>query len=175
MATKTEPKTLSDLFEGLLQDIFSSENQLLKGMAKLSKAAEDPELKEAIETHMKETEGQIERIQQVAKMIDISAKGKVCQATVGLVKEAEENLEEFKGSPASDASIIASCQKNEHYEIANYGTAVNFANQLGYPEAAELLQQTLNEEKNTDQALTKLAESGDNQRALDNNKPPKKK
>ncbi len=160
------PKTLDDLYQDTIKDIYSSETQLLAAMPKLSQAATDPELKAAIEKHAQETEQQIERIRQVAQMGGFSPEGVMCQGTVGLIKEAEEHLEEFQGEPTGDAAIIASAQKNEHYEIANYGTAATFAETLGYSEAAMLLRQTLQEEENTDKILTQLATSGANQEGV---------
>ena len=153
-------KTLKDLFEDTIKDIYSSETQLLAAMPKMMEAAQDPELKSAIKTHAEESQKQVERIEQIAKMLDFAPDGVTCEGTVGLLKEATEHIEEFGGTPAGDAAIIACAQKNEHYEIANYGTAVTFAQQLGYPEAEELLKQTLNEEEQTDQKLTHIAKSG---------------
>ncbi len=159
-------KTLDDLFQDTIKDIYSSETMLLNAMPKLSQAARDPELKAAIEKHARETQEHIDRIERIAKMLNFSPEGVTCQATVGLVKEASEHLEEYSGEDAGDAAIIASAQKNEHYEIASYGTVAAWADQLGYTEASMILRQTLAEEEATDQALSKLARGGVNQEAV---------
>lgn len=159
-------KTLNDLFQDTIQDIYSSETMLLQAMPKLSAAAKDPEVKAAIDAHAVETQGQIERIEQIAKMLSFDPGGVTCQATVGLVKEAQEHLDEYSGESVIDAAVIASAQKNEHYEIANYGTAISWANTLGYSEAAMILKQTLAEEEATDKKLTRLAKGGANQEGV---------
>lgn len=159
-------KTLKELFEHTLKDIYSSETLLLQAMPKMLSAARDPELKKVIESHIKETQGQIDRVKEVAKMCNIDPEGVTCEATVGLVKEAQEHLEEFAGEPSGDAAIIASAQKNEHYEIANYGTMITWAQQLGYEEVVELFRQTIAEEEAADKKLGHLARSGANQAAL---------
>lgn len=159
-------KTLEDLFQDTIKDIYSSETLLLNAMPKLSEAAIDPTLKAAIEKHARETQEHIERVERIAKMLNFSPEGVTCQATVGLIKEASEHLEEFGGEPTGDAAIIASAQKNEHYEIANYGTVAAWADQLGYTEASMILRQTLAEEEATDQALSKLARGGVNQEGV---------
>ncbi|RYG43218.1 DUF892 family protein, partial [bacterium] len=124
-------KTLDALFQDTIKDIYSSETLLLQAMPKLSAAVKDPELKAAIEEHAKETQGHIERIEQIAKMLNFEPTGVTCQATVGLIKEAQEHLEEYSDEPVIDAAVVASAQKNEHYEIANYGTVITWANTLG--------------------------------------------
>lgn len=159
-------KTLDDLYQDTIKDIYSSETQMLAAMPKMAAAAIDPELKKAIEKHAKETQEQIERIKRVAEMGGFSPEGVTCQGTVGLIKEANEHIEEFAGEPTGDAAIIACAQKNEHYEIANYGTVAVYADTLGYSEAAMLLKQTLNEEENTDKLLTRIAEGGANQEGV---------
>ena len=159
-------KTLDDLFKDTIKDIYSSETLLLQAMPKLSAAAKDPEIKAAIDNHAKETQGQIERLEQIAKMLSFEPTGVTCQATVGLVKEATEHLEEYGGEPVIDAAVIASAQKNEHYEICSYGTVITWANTLGYSEVAMLLKQTLAEEQATDKALTRLAKGGANQEGV---------
>lgn len=159
-------KTLDDLFQDTIKDIYSSETQLLQMMPRLSAAVKDPEIKAAIDAHAQETQGQIERIEQIAKMLNFSPEGVVCQATVGLVKEAQEHLDEYKDEPVIDAAVIASAQKNEHYEICSYGTVITWANTLGYSEAAMLLKQTLAEEEATDKKLTRLAKGGANQEGV---------
>lgn len=159
-------KTLDDLFQDTIKDIYSSETLLLQAMPKLSAAAKDPELKQAIDEHARETQNQIERIEQIAKMLNFDPGGVTCQATVGLIKEAQEHLDEYSGEPIIDAAVIASAQKNEHYEIANYGISATWADTLGYSEAALLLRQTLAEEEATDKRLTRLAKGGVNQEGV---------
>lgn len=158
-------KTLQDLFEDSIKDLYSAEKQFLAGMQKLSKAAQNPELKKAIEDHIVQTEGQIGRIDQIAELGDFRPGGKACKAAQGLVEEAKEHLEEYEPGPTLDAAIIACAQKNEHYEICSYGTAVAWAKLLGNDEITALLQQTLEEEESADQALSGVAEAV-NQSAL---------
>ncbi len=142
-----------------MKDIYNSEQQLLKAMPKLQEAAQNPKLKEAIGKHITQTEEQVRRIEEVAKILGFDPGGVVCQATVGLIKEAQEHIEEFAGNAAGDAAIIACAQKNEHYEIANYGTVITWAEQLGLDEKAiDLLEETLEEEEETDDLLTQIAE-----------------
>lgn len=153
---------LKDLFQHEIQDMYSSEKLLLNAMKDMAEAASSSELKSAIRDHMSETENHIKRLSKVAESCGFSPEGVTCQATVGLVKEGKEHVEEFGGSPAGDAAIIASLQKCEHYEIANYGTAVTWAESLGFDEAAQILGQTLDEEEACDEKLTALAEHGVN-------------
>jgi ferritin-like metal-binding protein YciE len=158
-------KNLNDLFQHTIKDIYSSEKLLLKAMPDLRDAAKSDKLKKAIEKHIGQTEEQVRRIEQIGKSLGFEVDGVTCQATVGLVKEAKEHLEEFSGSDALDAAIIASAQKNEHYEIANYGTVVTWAEQLGYDDAVSLLEKTLQEEEETDEALTQVAIASANEMA----------
>ena len=152
-------KTLKDVFQDTVKDIYNSEQQFLKAMPKMQEAAQNPKLKEAIGKHIAQTEEHVRRVEQVAELLGFDPKGVVCQATVGLVKEAQEHIEEFAGNAAGDAAIIACAQKNEHYEIANYGTVITWAEQLGLDEKAiDLLEETLQEEEETDDLLTELAE-----------------
>lgn len=152
-------KTLNDVFQDTVKDIYNSEQQLLKAMPKLQEAAQNPRLKEAIGTHIIQTQEHVRRIEQVAQKLGFDPNGVVCQGTLGLVKEAQEHIAEFGGSPAGDAAIIACAQKNEHYEIANYGTVITWAEQLGLDdEAIDLLEKTLQEEEETDDLLTQIAE-----------------
>ncbi|CAN5472917.1 ferritin-like domain-containing protein [soil metagenome] len=156
---------LKHLFEHTLKDIYNSENQILKALPEMEAKAKSPELKKAIRTHIDQTQKQVERVEQVGKKLGFDLTGVVCAATVGLIKEAKENLEEFGGTPAGDAAIIASAQKVEHYEIANYGTVITWAEELGYKDVVEILRNTLAEEEETDQILTGIAKKGVNQGA----------
>lgn len=160
-------KNLNDLFQSTLKDIYSSEKMFLKAMPDMMNAAQSPRLKEALQNHISQTEEHVRRIEQVAQQLGFDPGGVTCQATVGLVKEAQEHLEEFGGSPAGDAAIIACAQKNEHYEIGNYGTVLEWAEILGHGEAVSLLEETLNEEEETDDLLTDIAESDVNPKAVD--------
>lgn len=155
-------KTLDDLFYDTLKDIYFAERQILRALPKMARAAESPELKAAFETHRDETEGQVERLQQVFESIGKRAQGKTCEAIQGILAEGEEIIEAFKGSPALDAGLISSAQAVEHYEMARYGTLAAWAKQLGYKDAVKLLEATLAEETKTDTALSTLAESAVN-------------
>ena len=139
--------------------------QILVALPKMAKAVNSDQLRAAFEKHMQETQGQVERIQQVFKMLKQPPKGKTCPAILGLVEEGEEVMEDFEDSPALDAGLLSGAQAVEHYEISRYGTMVAWAQQLGMADAARLLQQTLDEEKKTDAALSKLAEAAINQKA----------
>jgi ferritin-like metal-binding protein YciE len=154
-----KPKTLDDLFEDTLKDIYYAENKILKALPKMAKAAQSRELKGAFEKHLKETEGQVVRLEKVFKAIDMAPKGKKCEAIEGIIEEGSEIMKEFKGTPALDAGLVSSAQAVEHYEIARYGTLKRWAEQLGLNDAVRLLDQTLTEEKNTDETLTDLADS----------------
>ncbi len=160
-------KTLNDVFQDTIKDIYNSEQQLLKAMPKLQDAAQNPRLKEAIGKHITQTEEHVRRVEQVCQKLGFDPGGVVCQATVGLVKEAQEHIEEFAGNAAGDAAIIACAQKNEHYEIANYGTVITWAEELGVDDdVIELLEQTLEEEEETDDLLTEIAEEEINPAAV---------
>src|SRR4051812_30978238 len=154
-----KPKTLSDLFEDTLKDVYYAENKILKTLPKMAKAAQSQDLKAAFTKHERETRGQVARLQKVFKIIGKPARGKVCDAINGITDEGAEIMKEFKGAPALDAGLLASAQAVEHYEIARYGTLRTWAEELGYEDAARLLEATLEEEKNTDKALTALAKS----------------
>ncbi len=160
-----QAKQLDDLFEDTLKDIYYAEKKILTALPKMAKAAQSPDLKAAFEKHERETEGQVERLEKVFGLLDQSPKGKKCEAIEGLVKEGQEGIKEFKGSPALDAALLATAQAVEHYEIARYGTLIAWANRLEMPQAAKLLQQTLDQEKKTDEALTELAEAAINPEA----------
>ena len=163
MAKQT--KTLQDLFHETLKDIYYAEKKILASLPKMAKAAQSNELRAAFEKHERETEGQVERLEQVFALIEEPAKGKVCDAINGIVDEGKEIMKEFKGSSALDAGLLAAAQAVEHYEISRYGTLKTWADELGLAEAVELLDETLQEEKNTDEALTKLAHAAVNQEA----------
>jgi ferritin-like metal-binding protein YciE len=159
-------KTLNDLFQDTIRDIYSSEKLLLKAMPDMAQAAQNPRLQQAIQKHITQTEEHVRRVEQVAQKLGFDPSGVTCQGTVGLVKEAQEHIEEFGGSATGDAAIIACAQKSEHYEIANYGTAVTWAEMLGFGDVVSILEATLQEEEETDDLLTQLAESEVNQQAL---------
>ena len=154
--------TLDDLFHDTLKDIYFAERQILKALPKMARATQSPKLKQAFEKHKEETEGQIERLQQVFELIGKRAQGKTCEAIQGIIAEGEEIMEEFKGTVALDAGLISSAQAVEHYEIARYGTLAAWAKQLGYKDAVALLEATLAEESKTDEALSQLAETAIN-------------
>jgi ferritin-like metal-binding protein YciE len=151
--------SLRTLLEEELKDIYSAEKQLLKALPKMAKKATSPELKGALQEHLEVTKRQVERLEDVFESLGKSAKAKTCKAMQGLVEEATEIMEEDAEDAVMDAGIIAAAQKVEHYEIASYGTVRTWARLVGANEAAELLQETLDEEEQTDQRLTDLAES----------------
>jgi ferritin-like metal-binding protein YciE len=158
-------KTLNDLFLETLKDMYHAEKQILRALPKMAKAAESDELRQAFQTHRDETEGQVARLEQVFEMIGKPARGKPCEAIKGIIEEGKEVMEDFEGSDALDAGLVAGAQAVEHYEISRYGTLKTWATQLGMPDAAKLFDETLQEEKKTDQLLTKLAESSANRKA----------
>jgi len=164
MAAKKE-KTLDDLFYETLKDIYYVEKTLVKALPRMAKAADSDELRKAFEDHLEETEGQVERLEQVFELIDKPAKAKTCEAIKGLAEEAKEIMKEFKGTNALDAGLLAAAQAVEHYEISRYGTMKVWAEELGHSQAARLLDATLQEEKKADQLLTKIAEASVNQHA----------
>jgi len=151
-------KTLQDAFYETLKDVYYAERQSVKALKKSAKSAEHEELRQAFETHAEESAEQVERLQQVFEIIGKPVRGKTCEAMQGLTSEMEEDLEDFEDSPAADAVLAACAQAIEHYEIARYGTLKTWASQLGYADAAKLLDATLQEEKKTDQLLTEIAE-----------------
>jgi len=158
-------KTLDDLFHETLKDIYYAEKKILTALPKMAKAAQSEELQAAFEKHEGETEGQVDRLEKVFELIDQPAKGKTCDAINGIVEESKEIMKEFRGSAALDAGLLAAAQAVEHYEISRDGTLKTWAKELGLDEAASLLEETLQEEKKTDEALTELAESAVNQEA----------
>ncbi len=150
-------ENLRDLFVDELKDLYSAENQLLKALPKMAKAATSPDLKRAFESHLKETQGQVERLEQVFAGLDVSPKGKKCKAMEGLVEEGAEMMKEDAEPDVMDAGLIAAAQRVEHYEMAGYGCVHNYAQLLGETKAATLLQKTLDEEGAADKKLTQLA------------------
>ncbi|TJZ90900.1 ferritin-like domain-containing protein [Paracoccus gahaiensis] len=150
-------QTLDTLFHETLKDIYYAERKIASALRKMARAAQDPDLKAAFETHEQETQGQYERLSEVFDAIGKKPRGKTCDAIEGIISEAQEIMDEFKGSPALDAGLLAAAQAVEHYEIARYGTLKSWAAQLGLSEAEALLDQTLQEEVATDEILTKLA------------------
>lgn len=152
-------KPLEELLVDELKDIYSAENQIVKALPKMAKAASAPELKRAFERHLEETRRQVERLEQIGQELEIKLTGKKCHGMEGLIEEGKEIMEEDLDENAIDAGLIGAAQKVEHYEIAAYGTARTHAAMLGFNKVARLLQQTLNEEGATDKKLTQLAES----------------
>jgi ferritin-like metal-binding protein YciE len=160
-----EPKQIDDLFHEALKDIYFAEKKILSELPKMAKAAEAEELAAALEKHVEETEEQVSRLDQVFELIDKQPHGKNCPAILGIIEEGQEIMKEYKGSPSLDAGLLAAAQAVEHYEISRYGTLRAWAQQMGLKEAVRLLGQTLEEEKKTDAALTKLAEQAMNAKA----------
>jgi len=153
---------LNELFLNELADVYSAEKQLTKALPKMAKAASSDELREAFEEHLSQTEEHISRLERVFEEFGKPAKAKTCKAMQGLIEEGEDVIKEYKGEPACDAALICAAQKVEHYEIASYGTLKTWAEVLEQSEAADLLNETLEEEKETDERLTELAESASN-------------
>jgi ferritin-like metal-binding protein YciE len=162
---------LNELFIDELKDIYWAEKHLTKALPKMAKAATTDELRNAIQKHLSETENHVTRLEQVFESIDEKAIAKKCEAMAGLIKEGDEIVVDTKkGTATRDAGIISAGQKIEHYEIASYGTLKTLATVLGYNEAAELLNATLQEEKGADETLTQIAESAINQSARNEKK-----
>ena len=153
-----EMQSLQDLMVEELKDLYNAENQLVKALPRMAKKASNDQLRQAFETHLKETQGHVDRLEQVFEALGEKAKGKKCHAMQGLVEEAKEMMSEDMADDVMDAALIAAAQKVEHYEIASYGTVRTYAQLLGNKEAARLLQQTLDEEGKTDKLLSQLAE-----------------
>lgn len=158
-------KELKDLFLDTLKDIYFAEKKILSTLPKMAKAAQSEELKAAFEKHYTETEGQIERLEKVFAVIEKKPQGKTCAAIVGITDEGAEIMEEYKGSPALDAGLLGAAQAVEHYEISRYGTLIAWAEELGLDDAVSLLEETLEEEQATDEALTEIAKTAINQQA----------
>jgi ferritin-like metal-binding protein YciE len=160
-----EQKQLNELFHDTLKDIYFAEKKILATLPKMAKAAQSPDLKRAFEKHRAETEGHVSRLEKVFAAIDKKPQAKTCDAIVGITDEGAEIMKEYKGSPALDAGLLAAAQAVEHYEMSRYGTLKTWAQELGLNDAVRLLDQTLQEEKKTDAALTKIAEAVVNQQA----------
>lgn len=156
---------LHELFLNELADIFNAEHQLLKALPKMARGAESEELREAFEMHLKETENHIARIEEVFQLLDENPKRRKCKGMEGVIEESKEVLSEDKGSSALDAALIAAAQRAEHYEIASYGCLCTWAEQMGHTEAADILKETLEEEKEADRKLTEIARSSVNMEA----------
>jgi ferritin-like metal-binding protein YciE len=165
MPAKAE-KNLENLFHDTLKDIYYAEKKILKALPKMAKGAQSEKLSAAFEKHREETEGQIERLEQVFEIIGKRAQGKTCPAIDGIIEEGEEILEEYKDTSALDAGLVAAAQAVEHYEITRYGTLKRWAQLLGMKDAVKLLDQNLQEESKTDESLTKLADAQANDKAL---------
>ena len=150
-------KKLSDLFHETMKDIYFAENKIIKTLPKMAKAAQSKELAAAFNKHLRETQGQVKRLNKVFAIIGKPPRGKTCAAINGIAEEGAEIIKDFKGMPALDAGLLAAAQAVEHYEISRYGTLRTWAQELGMEDAADLLQATLDEEEATDEALTRLA------------------
>lgn len=163
MASKMQ--TLEDMYVDLLKDLYSAEKQLVRALPKMAKAADASDLQKAFQEHLRQTEGQVERIERIFSDMGGSPRGKKCVGMEGLIEEGSELMKENADPDALDAGLIAAAQKVEHYEIAGYGTARTWAERLGYNQAARLLQQTLEEESAANEKLTQIAESHVNMEA----------
>ena len=161
-----EPKKLDELFHDTLKDIYYAEKKILTALPKMAKGASSDELKKAFESHLEQTKEHVERLTEIFDRLDEKPTGKTCQGMKGLIEEGSEMLEQEGDESVIDAGLIAAAQRVEHYEIAAYGTVRTFANLLGENDAAELLQQTLDEEGETDKQLSELAEDIVNEKAL---------
>jgi ferritin-like metal-binding protein YciE len=159
-------KSMEDLFHNLLQDVYHAEKQLVRTLPKLAKKTSSAELEKAFNDHAEETEGHVERLEEVFEMIGKKARGKKCDAILGIIAEGDEVMKEAEDDTVRDAGLLAAAQAAEHYEIARYGTLCAWAEALGNDDAARLLNKTLEEEKKADQLLTSIAESGVNQAAI---------
>jgi ferritin-like metal-binding protein YciE len=159
--------TLYDAFINELRDAYDAEKQLTNALPKMAKAANSPDLRSAFETHLDETRGQITRLEQVFESLDEKVRGKHCDGIAGIIEEGKAVMEEDFDEATTDACLIAGGQRAEHYEMAAYGTLVAWARAMGHSEAADLLQETLDEEKAADEKLSALAEEGINQNAAD--------
>jgi ferritin-like metal-binding protein YciE len=157
-----EMNTLQDLYIDELRDLLSCESQIIKALPKMAKAASSPQLQQAFQRHLEESQQHLERLNQIFETMGEKARAKKCKGVEGIIEEGKEMMEETETEEARDAALIAAAQKVEHYEIASYGTVRTYAKLLGDDNAARLLQQTLDEEGNTDKKLTQLAQSGIN-------------
>jgi ferritin-like metal-binding protein YciE len=163
--TNEKKTTLRELFHDTLKDIYFAEKKILGALPKMAKAAQARDLKAAFQKHEAETKEHVARLEEVFAEIDQAARGKTCEAILGIMEEGQEIMKEYKGTPALDAGLLAAAQAVEHYEISRYGTLKAWASELGLSQAAKLLDDTLSEEKKTNDALTKLAERGVNEHA----------
>jgi ferritin-like metal-binding protein YciE len=154
-----KPKLLADLFHDTLKDVYFAENKILKTLPKMAKAAQSKDLKAAFVKHERETRGQVKRLEGVFKILGKRPAAKKCEAIMGITREGDEIMADFKGMPALDAGLLAAAQAVEHYEMSRYGTLKCWAGELGMPDAVSLLDATLKEERATDSALTTLAKS----------------
>jgi ferritin-like metal-binding protein YciE len=154
-----KPKLLSDLFHETLKDVYFAEKKILTTLPKMAKSAQSRELKAAFNKHLKETRGQVKRLESVFKILGKPPRAKKCEAIMGITKEGAEIMADFKNMPALDAGLLAAAQAVEHYEMSRYGTLRTWAQELGMRDAAALLEATLKEERATDEALTRLAKS----------------
>jgi ferritin-like metal-binding protein YciE len=152
-----EPKQLDELFHDTLKDIYYAEKKILSALPKMAKAAQNEDLRAAFEKHKTETEGQIDRLEQVFELIEEKPQGKKCAAIEGILEEGQEIIKEYKGSPALDAGLVSAAQSVEHYEIARYGTLIAWADELGRDDLVRLLTTNLNEEKAADKKLSTVA------------------
>lgn len=159
-------KTLEDLFEHQLKDLYSAESQLLDALPKVIKKANDSKLKQAFEYHFEETKGHKKRLEEICATLNISATGETCKAMKGLIKETEGFMDEVDDHEVMDAGLIAEVQRVEHYEISGYGTAVRYAKELGHYDIAKKLKKTLDEEYNADDNLNRMAETRLNRKAI---------
>jgi ferritin-like metal-binding protein YciE len=157
---------LQDLYVGELRDLYNAEKQLIRALPKMAKKASDDQLRQAFETHLEETKGHVDRLEQIFEKLGKRAGGKTCKAMQGIVEEGKEMMEEAEEPEVLDAALIAAAQRAEHYEIAGYGTVRTYARLLGDEQAARILQKTLDEEGETDKKLTQLAESSINLEAM---------
>jgi ferritin-like metal-binding protein YciE len=158
-------KTLEDLFEHQLKDLYSAEKQLVEALPKMVDNANDSDLKKAFKNHLEETKKQKSRLEEICEKLDISPTGETCKAMKGLIKEAESFIDEAEDDEVMDAGLIAEAQRVEHYEISGYGTAVRYAKELGHKDIAKKLQTTLDEEYDADNKLDKLVENRLNKKA----------
>ena len=160
-----DAKTLDDLFLDTLKDIYFAEKQIVKALPKMAKAAQSPQLRAGFEKHLGETEGHVERLEQIFDILDVPARGKTCEAILGILEEGKSIMEDFKDTPALDAGLVSAAQAVEHYEIARYGTLKAWAKQMGRVDVMKLLEATENEEIAPDQALRQVATTEVNKKA----------
>jgi ferritin-like metal-binding protein YciE len=168
-------QTLHELFEETVRDIYYAEKKILKALPKMAKKASSEDLSAAFEAHLEETEGQIERLEQIFEMLGKNARGTTCPAIDGIIEEAEEVMKEAETDAVRDAAMLAAAQAVEHYEISRYGTLKSWAGKLGMTDAVKLIDETLQQEKATDVKLSELAESEINVEAEDQEAEPRKR